>query len=63
MIGLARPYWDWNPVSYVCHQEAAVIRHVIRVKREEKKKEEEEKGLREKLLSLRMDRQGEGEEG
>lgn len=30
MIGLGSPVLGLKPVSYVCHQEAAVIRHVIR---------------------------------
>lgn len=58
MIGLGSPVLGLEPVSYVCHQEAAVIRHVIRgwVKEKEKKK----KGPREKLLSpSEKDRRGE----
>ena len=41
MIGLGSPVLGLEPVSYVCHQEAAVIRHVIRgwVKEKEKKRE------------------------
>lgn len=45
-----------EPVSYVCHQEAAVIRHVIRG---EKKK----KVLERSYFRLEKDRRGEGRKG
>lgn len=58
MIGLGSPVLGLEPVSYVCHQEAAVIRHVIRgwVKEKEKKRE---RSSREVAFAFRKGEKGE----